>query len=136
MLKTPEINFYKLRSNQLQESFLSMFGETIKAVLKRMFGKIPSPEEYKQMVAEGDVLTPEDKQQPLPQGEEPAEQFQLVLTGTDDDIASFLDALKAELNNFTNSVKGSATPIVDGQAGKNALELASNIHDLILEDLH
>ncbi|MEE3149941.1 MAG: Gfo/Idh/MocA family oxidoreductase, partial [Candidatus Neomarinimicrobiota bacterium] len=51
------------------------------------------------------------------------------------DIPSF-DALKAELNNFTNSVKGSATPIVDGQAGKNALELASNIHDLILEDLH
>ena len=48
----------------------------------------------------------------------------------------FRSALKAELNNFTNSVKGSATPIVDGQAGKNALELASNIHDLILEDLH
>ena len=51
------------------------------------------------------------------------------------DIPLF-DALKAELNNFTNSVQGSATPIVDGQAGKNALELASNIHDLILEDLH
>ena len=46
------------------------------------------------------------------------------------------DALKAELENFTNSVKGLATPIVDGQAGKNALELATNIHDLILEDLH
>ncbi len=51
------------------------------------------------------------------------------------DIPSF-DALKAELNNFTNSVKGSATPIVDGLAGKNALELATNIHDLILKDLH
>ena len=51
------------------------------------------------------------------------------------DLPSF-DALKAELENFTNSVKGSATPIVDGQAGKNALELATNIHDLILEDLH
>ena len=47
-----------------------------------------------------------------------------------------LDALKAELENFANSVKGSATPIVDGQAGKNALELAINIHDLILKDLH
>ena len=46
------------------------------------------------------------------------------------------DALKAELENFTNSVNGSATPIVDGQAGKNALELATNIHNLILEDLH
>jgi len=51
------------------------------------------------------------------------------------DLPSF-DALKAELENFTNSVKGDATPIVDGQAGKNALELATNIHDLILEDLH
>ena len=51
------------------------------------------------------------------------------------DLPSF-DALKAELENFINSVKGSATPIVDGQAGKNALELATNIHDLILEDLH
>ena len=51
------------------------------------------------------------------------------------DLPSF-DALKAELENFTNSVKGSATPIVDGQAGKNALELATNIYDLILEDLH
>ena len=51
------------------------------------------------------------------------------------DLPSF-DALKVELENFTNSVKGSATPIVDGQAGKNALELAINIYDLILEDLH
>ena len=47
-----------------------------------------------------------------------------------------LDALKAELENFANSVQGSATPIVDGLAGKNALELATNIHDLILKDLH
>ncbi len=46
------------------------------------------------------------------------------------------EALKAELENFTNSVNGGATPIVDGQAGKNALELATNIHNLILEDLH
>ena len=47
-----------------------------------------------------------------------------------------LDALKAELVNFTNCVRGMASPIVDGHAGKNALELATNIHDLILEDLH
>ena len=46
------------------------------------------------------------------------------------------DALKAELENFTKSVQGIDYPIVDGQAGKNALELASNIHDLILKDLH
>ena len=51
------------------------------------------------------------------------------------DIPLF-DALKAELENFTNCVRGMASPIVDGHAGKNALELASNIHDLILEDLH
>ena len=51
------------------------------------------------------------------------------------DLPSF-DALKAELENFTNSVRGIASPIVDGHAGKNALELASNIYDLILEDLH
>ena len=51
------------------------------------------------------------------------------------DIPLF-DALKEELENFTNSVRGMASPIVDGHAGKNALELASNIHDLILEDLH
>ena len=51
------------------------------------------------------------------------------------DIPLF-DALKAELENFTNCVRGVASPIVDGHAGKNALELASNIHDLILEDLH
>ena len=51
------------------------------------------------------------------------------------DIPLF-DALKEELENFTNSVRGMASPIVDGHAGKNALELASNIHDLILEDIH
>ena len=100
MLKNPEINFYKLKSNKLQESFLRMFGETIKTVLRRMFGKIPSPEEYEQMVAEGDDLTPEDKQQPGVHRDilqkEPTEPFQLILTGADDDIASFLGALKAE----------------------------------------
>ena len=51
------------------------------------------------------------------------------------DIPLF-DALKAELENFTNCVRGMASPIVDGHAGKNALELASNIYYLILEDLH
>jgi len=97
MLKTPEINFYKLRSNQLQESFLAMFGETLKAVLKRMFGKIPSPEEYMKHISEneGDDLTPADKQRPMQQ-KEPTEKFELVVSGTDDEIASFVAALKAE----------------------------------------
>jgi len=101
MIRPLEINFYKLKNNQLQESFLAMFGETIKVILKRMFGKIPSPEEYTKMVAEAeenegdDVLTPEDKQQPRQQKELP-EKFELVISGTDNDITSFLGALKAE----------------------------------------
>ena len=100
MLRTPEINFYKLKNNKLEESFLRMFGETIKTVLRRMFGKIPTPEEYKSMGAEGDDLTPEDKQQPGVHKDvlqkEPTEKFQLILTGADDDITSFLGALRAE----------------------------------------
>ena len=97
MLRTPEINFYKLKSKRLDESFLRMFGETIKTVLRRMFGKIPTPEEYKNLVSEneGDDLTPQDKQQPDLQ-KEPDEEFELVVTGTDEEIASFLTALKAE----------------------------------------
>ena len=94
MLRKPEINFNKLNNNQLQESFLRMFGETIKIVLKRMFGKIPSPEEYRTMVAEGDDLTPEDKQNPMAQ--RAPEKLDLLISGTDEQIASFVDALKAE----------------------------------------
>ena len=94
MLRKPEINFNKLNNNQLQESFLRMFGETIKIVLKRMFGKIPSPEEYRTMVAEGDDLTPEDKQNPMAQ--RTPEKLDLLISGTDEQIASFVDALKAE----------------------------------------
>ena len=101
MLRTPEINFYKLKSKRLDESFLAMFGETIKAVLKRMFGKIPTPEEYKGLVSEneGDDLTPQDKQQPGLQeepDEEPDKEFELAITGTNEEIASFVGALKAE----------------------------------------
>ena len=53
-LRPLEINFYKLKNNRLQESFLAMFGGTLKAVLKRMFGKIPSPEEYKDHISENE----------------------------------------------------------------------------------
>ena len=64
-LRPLEINFSKLRDKQLNESFLAMFGGTLKAVLKRMFGKIPSPAEYQGLVSEneGDDLTPEDAHQ-------------------------------------------------------------------------
>ena len=46
------------------------------------------------------------------------------------------DALKAELENFADSINGLASPVVDGNAAKNALELAINIDQMIREDLH
>lgn len=46
------------------------------------------------------------------------------------------DALKMELMNFVESIRGKASPIVNGQAGRDALEIAIKIHDLILEDFH
>ena len=46
------------------------------------------------------------------------------------------DALKMELENFVASVQGKEKPIVDGKAGREALDIAMQIHDTILEDLH
>lgn len=46
------------------------------------------------------------------------------------------DALRKELENFVESIRGNTKPIVDGQAGRNALDVAIQIHDKILEDLH
>ena len=40
-----------------------------------------------------------------------------------------------ELKNFVNAIKETEKPIVDGEAGKNALELAIKIQDKILEGL-
>ena len=45
------------------------------------------------------------------------------------------DALKLELENYIQSIMGNETPIVDGVAGKQALDVAIKIHDKILEDL-
>ena len=45
------------------------------------------------------------------------------------------DALKAELKNYLNAVLGKENPMVDGFAGKQALDVAIKIHDKILEDL-
>jgi len=50
------------------------------------------------------------------------------------EIAKY-DALELELKNFIKSIQGKATPIVDGVAGRNALDVAIQIHDKILEDL-
>ncbi|MDG2265981.1 MAG: gfo/Idh/MocA family oxidoreductase, partial [Candidatus Marinimicrobia bacterium] len=51
------------------------------------------------------------------------------------ELLSF-DALKAELENFSESIYGDSTPMVDGVAAKNALELAITIDQMIREDLH
>ncbi len=46
------------------------------------------------------------------------------------------DALKMELENFIKSVRGEERPIVDGLAGRNALKIAIEIQNKILEDLN
>lgn len=51
------------------------------------------------------------------------------------DISQF-DALETELSNFIASIKGNESPIVEGQAGRDALDVATKIHDMILEDIH
>jgi predicted dehydrogenase len=51
-------------------------------------------------------------------------------------IIKIHDALKMELQNFIDSVKGKATPIVSGREGRDALNIAIQIHNKILEDLH
>jgi len=51
------------------------------------------------------------------------------------ELSSF-DALKAELENFADSINGDSTPMVDGDAAKNALELAITIDQMIRKDLH
>ncbi len=51
------------------------------------------------------------------------------------DVTQF-DALNMELSNFIESVQGNETPIVDGYAAREALNVAIKIHDIILEDIH
>ena len=46
------------------------------------------------------------------------------------------DALKMELENFVKAVKGEEEPIVDGLSGRNALKIAIEIQNKILEDLN
>ena len=47
-----------------------------------------------------------------------------------------IDALRLELSNFIESIQRKSKPIVDGKAGRDALEVATNIHKLIIEDIH
>ena len=46
------------------------------------------------------------------------------------------DALRDELDNFIQSIQGKAKPIVDGNAGRDALEIALNIQEKIIQDIH
>ena len=41
-----------------------------------------------------------------------------------------------ELVNFINSIKGKETPIVSGEEGRNALEVAIKIQNMIIQDIH
>ncbi len=50
-------------------------------------------------------------------------------------VKSF-DAMEMELKNFVQAIRGKEKPIVDGQAGRDALDLAIKIHNLIIEDIH
>ncbi len=47
-----------------------------------------------------------------------------------------IDALRLELTNFIESIQGKSKPIVDGKAGRDALEVATSIQKLIIEDVH
>ena len=46
------------------------------------------------------------------------------------------DALKMELENFINSIQGKEQPVVSGKAGRDALKVAIEIHDMIIQDIH
>lgn len=46
-----------------------------------------------------------------------------------------IDALRLELGNFIESIQGKSRPIVDGKAGRDALEVATNIQKMIIEDI-
>ena len=46
-----------------------------------------------------------------------------------------IDALRFELTNFIESIQGKSKPIVDGKAGRDALEVAANIQKMIIEDV-
>jgi len=45
------------------------------------------------------------------------------------------DALQMELTNFIAAINGEEKPIVDGVAGRDALAVATKIHQMIIEDL-
>ena len=107
MLMPIEINFYNYRNNLLKESFLSVFGGALKEILRRMFGKLPSPEEIQQALAEQeDVLGAEapmqvqQNAQPglIPPDQEAVSKNFIKVKGTNEEIEVFLDTLLSEYN--------------------------------------
>ena len=46
------------------------------------------------------------------------------------------DVLQLELQNFICSMIGKDVPIVDGKAGRAALAVATQIQDMIIQDIH
>ena len=53
-LNSHHLDLRSAQKGQINESFLAMFGETLKTILKRMFGKIPTSKEYESIVAEAE----------------------------------------------------------------------------------
>tara|TARA_R110000824_G_scaffold150209_3_gene320716 strand:+ start:4853 stop:5314 length:462 start_codon:yes stop_codon:yes gene_type:complete len=99
------IDFNKLRSKVLRESFLSQFGGVLKEILRRMFGRVPTPHELEKALAEQDFEGTEATGQ-LQQASQPSEiseeekkpDQKLIINGTEEEISTFLDTLMAEHN--------------------------------------
>ena len=110
MLMPIEINFNNYRSNMLKESFLSMFGGALKEILRRMFGRLPTPEEIQKALAEQQDDLGQDAVDQTQQGAQPglipptppeAESVSnnfIKVKGTNEEIEVFLDTLLAEYN--------------------------------------
>ena len=46
-LNSHHLDLRSAQKGQINESFLAMFGETLKTILKRMFGRMPTAEELR-----------------------------------------------------------------------------------------
>jgi len=73
------------KAKYLNESFLTMFGATLKEILRRMFGRVPSMDELEQHLEE----------QETEQAEEP-NKYNVKIKGSKAQIGAFLKALMAE----------------------------------------
>ena len=108
MLMPIEINFNNYRNRMLKESWLSMFGGTLKEILRRMFGRLPTPQEIQTALAEQqDDLGQEAVDQiqqdaqpglvsPVPPETESVSNNFIKVKGTDEEIKVFVDTLLAE----------------------------------------